>query len=80
MANSVFVTRTGDAIAAARMIGTSPSQAEPKFLGWGAGGHGTGAPYAAAKTDVAAFEEAAESRSPAPQASRPPTMPTTPTR
>lgn len=62
MANSVFVTRTGDAIAAARMIGTSPSQAEPKFLGWGAGGHGTGAPYAAAKTDVAAFEEAAESR------------------
>ena len=44
------------------MIGTSPSQAEPKILGWGTGGVGTGSPYAAAKTNVAAFSEAAETR------------------
>lgn len=62
MANSVVVTRTGDAICSARMIGSSPSQAEPKILGWGTGGVGTGSPYAAAKTDVAAFKEAAETR------------------
>lgn len=31
-------------------------------MGWGTGGVGTGSPYTAAKTDVAAFAEASESR------------------
>jgi hypothetical protein len=62
VSNSVFVTRTGDAIISGRMIGTSPTQAEPKVLGWGKGGTGTGSPYAAAKTDVAPFQESAETR------------------
>jgi len=62
VANTVIVVRKGDDIVAARMIGTSPAQAEPKQLGWGTGGVGTGAPYTAAKTDVAAFREAAEAR------------------
>jgi hypothetical protein len=44
------------------MIGATPAQAEPKQLGWGNGGTGTGSPYAAAKTDVAPFKEAAETR------------------
>jgi hypothetical protein len=62
VANSVYATRTGDAMISARMIGTSPTQAEPKYLGWGKGGTGTGSPYAAAKTDVAPFQESAETR------------------
>ena len=62
MATTVVVTRTGDAIISARMIGSSPAQAEPKILGWGTGGVGTGSPYTAAKTDVAPFREAAETR------------------
>ena len=62
MANTVVVTRQGDTIIASRMIGTSPAQAEPKNLGWGTGGVGTGSPYTAAKTDVAPFKESAESR------------------
>jgi hypothetical protein len=62
MATNVFVTRTGDGVIAGRMIGSTPTQAEPKNLGWGIGGVGTGSPYAAAKTDVAAFDESAESR------------------
>ena len=44
------------------MIGTTPSQLEPNQLGWGTGGVGTGSPYTAAKTDVAAFGEASEAR------------------
>lgn len=62
MATSVVVTRTGDAVVSGRMIGSTPTQAEPKNLGWGIGGAGTGSPYAAAKTDVAPFGESAESR------------------
>ena len=47
------------------MIGTSPTQVEPKQLGWGTGGNSlaTGFPFAAAKTDVAPFFEAPEARS-----------------
>jgi hypothetical protein len=60
--NTVVVTRTGDGVVAGRMIGSTPTQAEPKNLGWGIGGVGTGSPYTAAKTDVAAFDESAESR------------------
>ena len=62
MTTNVFVVRTGDAMVSNRMIGTSPSQVEPKILGWGTGGVGTGAPYTAAKTDVAPFKESAETR------------------
>ncbi|WP_037616433.1 hypothetical protein [Streptomyces aureus] len=56
MATTVAFTSKGREIVAGRLIGTSPTQAEPKNLGWG-----TGAGTAAA-TDVAAFTEAAESR------------------
>ena len=59
---TVVVTRTGDGVVAGRMIGTSPTQAEPKQMGWGTGGVGTGSPYTAAKTDVNAFQEASEAR------------------
>lgn len=62
MTTTVVVTRTGDNVVAGRMIGTSPTQLEPKNLGWGSGGVGTGSPYTAAKTDVAPFGEASESR------------------
>jgi hypothetical protein len=62
VATTVIVTRTGDSIISGRMIGSSPTQAEPLNLGWGSGGIGTGSPYTAAKTDVAAFQEAAEAR------------------
>lgn len=62
MANTVFVTRTGDGVVAGRMIGTSPTQAEPKVMGWGTGGVGSGSPYTATKFDVAAFQEASEAR------------------
>lgn len=61
MANTVVVTAKGREVIANRMIGTSPSQAEPKILGWGTGGV-AGGPFTAAVTDVAAFTEAAESR------------------
>lgn len=62
MATTVVVTRSGDAVASGRMIGTTPTQAEPLNLGWGTGGVGTGSPYTAAKTDVAQFGPSAENR------------------
>ena len=34
---ATVVTNAGRAIASGRMIGSSPSQAEPKYLGWGTG-------------------------------------------
>ena len=61
MANTVVVTAKGREVIANRMIGTSPSQAEPKILGWGTGGV-AGGPFTAAVTDVAAFTEGAETR------------------
>jgi len=61
MANTVLVLSKGREIIANRMIGSSPSQAEPKILGWGTGGV-AGGPFTAAVTDVAAFQEAAETR------------------
>jgi len=61
VSNTVVVTSKGREVIANRMIGTSPSQAEPKILGWGTGGV-AGGPFTAAVTDVAAFTEAAESR------------------
>ncbi|MEU1800890.1 hypothetical protein [Streptomyces sp. NPDC019937] len=56
MPTTVAFTSKGREIVTGRMIGTSPTQAEPKNLGWG-----TGAGTAAA-TDVAPFTEAAEAR------------------
>lgn len=53
---ATVLTDKGKAIDAARMIGTTPSQAEPKWVGWG-----TGAGVAAA-ADAALFTEAAEAR------------------
>jgi len=50
------LTNAGKAINAGRMIGSTPSQAEPKRVGWG-----TGAGVAAA-ADAALFTEAAEAR------------------
>jgi hypothetical protein len=54
MAN--VVTNAGKAIIAKRMIGSNPSQAEPKYVGWGTG---TGT---AAAADTSLFTEASESR------------------
>lgn len=61
MSNTVVVTAKGREVIANRMIGTSPSQAEPKILGWGTGGV-AGGPFTAAVSDVGAFTEAAETR------------------
>ena len=49
----------GKAIAAARMIGATPSQAEPKYVAWGTGGGaGTGTPAATDTTLTTASAEA----------------------
>lgn len=62
MANTVKVTSKGREVIAGRMVGGTPTQAEPLNVGWGTGGVGTGSPYTAALTDVNAFKEAAEAR------------------
>ncbi|MFG3287269.1 hypothetical protein ACGF3G_00395 [Streptomyces sp. NPDC048179] len=56
MATTVAFTSKGREIVASRLIGATPSQAEPKNVGWGIGA-GT-----AAATDIAPFQEAAEAR------------------
>jgi hypothetical protein len=56
MATTVAFTAKGREIVASRLIGTTPSQAEPRNIGWGTGA-GT-----AASSDVAPFTEAAEAR------------------
>lgn len=61
MATTTVVTFTGDSIVSARLIGTSPTQGEPKILGWGLGGV-AGGPFTAAASDVAPFDEAPEAR------------------
>lgn len=37
MANAAFVVNVGKAITAARHVGATPSQTEPKFIQWGTG-------------------------------------------
>lgn len=37
MANAAFVVNVGKAITAARHVGSTPSQAEPKYIQWGTG-------------------------------------------
>lgn len=54
MAN--VLTNVGKAMVTARMLGVTPTQVEPKFIGWGTGA-GT-----AAITDTTLFIESAEAR------------------
>ncbi|MEU2426907.1 hypothetical protein ABZ619_38845 [Streptomyces sp. NPDC007851] len=56
MATTTVLTRKGREIVTGRMIGATPTQAEPKFLGWGLGS------ATAANSDVAPFQEATEAR------------------
>ncbi len=56
---ATVVTRKGREIFTGRMIGSSPTQAEPKILIWGLDPADV---YAAANTDVALFTEAPEAR------------------
>lgn len=37
MANAAFIVNVGKAITAARHVGSTPSQTEPKFIQWGVG-------------------------------------------
>lgn len=56
MATTVAFTSKGREIVTGRLIGATPTQGEPKYLGWGTGA-GT-----AAVTDVAPIKEASEAR------------------
>lgn len=56
---ATVVTRKGREIFTGRMIGSSPTQAEPKILAWGLDPADA---YAAANTDVALFTESPEAR------------------
>ncbi|MFI5814838.1 hypothetical protein ACIA7S_28265 [Streptomyces sp. NPDC051643] len=56
MPTTVVFTAKGREIVAARLIGATPTQAEPKNIGWGIGA------ATAAASDVAPFQEAAEAR------------------
>lgn len=58
MANTVLVTAKGREVVINSLKGTAT---EPKNIGWGTGGV-AGGPFTAATTDVAAFQEGAESR------------------
>jgi hypothetical protein len=62
VANTVKIVSKGREVISGRMIGSSPTQAEPLNIGWGTGGVGTGSPYTAALTDVNLFGPAAEAR------------------
>lgn len=61
MANTVLITAKGREVTTGRLIGATPTQAEPKIMGWGTGGV-AGGPFTAAVTDIAMFQEAAETR------------------
>lgn len=58
MATVTVLTRKGREILAGRLQGTTPTQAEPKNVGWGTNPNA----LTAAVTDVAPFAEAAETR------------------
>jgi hypothetical protein len=55
---ATVITTKGKEIFSGRMIGATPTQAEPKFLAWGL----NPATLTAAATDVALFDESAETR------------------
>jgi hypothetical protein len=61
VANTVLISAKGREVITGRMIGGTPTQAEPKNMGWGTGGI-AGGPFTAATTDVAMFQESAEAR------------------
>lgn len=61
MTTTVSITWKGREVMTSRLIGSSPTQAEPLNIGWGLGGSASG-PFTASVHDVAAFKEAAESR------------------
>ena len=56
---ATVVTRKGKDIFSGRLIGASPTQAEPKVIAWGT----NPATLTAAATDIAMFTESAEARS-----------------
>lgn len=53
---ATLVTNTGYAIVSGRLIGSTPTQVEPKYIGWGTGSGTT------AVSDVALFTQAPEAR------------------
>lgn len=55
---ATVVTKKGKEILSGRLIGSTPTQTEPKFLAWGT----NPAALAAANTDVAEFAESTEAR------------------
>jgi hypothetical protein len=55
---ATLITRKGKEIFSGRMIGSSPSQGEPKFLSWGL----NPSTLTTAATDVALFDESVEAR------------------
>lgn len=55
---ATVVTRKGKDILSARLIGSTPTQAEPKVITWGL----NPVPSTAAATDVAMFQESGEAR------------------
>jgi|SRR5579863_798085 len=55
---ATVVTRKGKDVLSARLIGASPTQAEPKVITWGL----NPVPSTAAATDVAMFQESGEAR------------------
>lgn len=57
MATTVVVTSAGDAVVAKRMIGATPTQAEPYWVAWG-----TGTTATAAKSSTALETAAPEAR------------------
>lgn len=59
--SATVVTRKGREVFTGRMIGSSPTQAEPKVLAWGLNAAGVDS-YTAAQTDVGMFDESAEAR------------------
>jgi hypothetical protein len=61
VANTVVLTAKGREITASRLVGATPTQAEPKIVAWGTGGV-AGGPFTAAASDVAMFSESAEAR------------------
>lgn len=58
---ATVVTSKGREVIVGRMQGATPTQLEPKNIGWGIGGI-AGGPFTAAVTDVAPFSEASEAR------------------
>jgi hypothetical protein len=57
--SATVVTRKGREVFTGRMIGASPTQAEPKVLAWGLDPADA---FTAANTDIASFQESAEAR------------------